>query len=127
MRILSIAAVFIAVAFPVALACSPDQFEISGLHSRVDSGYTIITGQVKNNCADAAAVWLKATVFGKDGDVLDTDEFMPSSTRNIAAGASYSFKTMFHLDEKAQRYNVTPAQGLTSRPPFHGGSLSDGC
>ncbi len=53
-----------------APACGPEQFEVTGLHSRAVSGYAIITGQVKNNCTEAAAVWLMATVYGKDGEVL---------------------------------------------------------
>jgi len=108
MKVLAIAAVLILFAFTPAPACDPDQFEVTGLHSRADSGYAIITGQVKNNCAEAAAVWLTATTYGKDGEVLDTEEFMPSGTRNIAAGSAYPFKAMLHFDKGIEKYRVMP-------------------
>ncbi len=108
MKAFAMAAMLILVSFPLALACGPDQFEVSGLHSRAEGGYFTITGQVKNNCAEACAVWLAATIYGKDGVVLDTEEFMPSSTRNIAAGSAYPFKTMLHFDNGIEKYSVMP-------------------
>ncbi|MGD0397596.1 MAG: hypothetical protein ABSC04_01645 [Syntrophobacteraceae bacterium] len=108
MKALALAAILILVCFPLALACGPDQFEVSGLHARAEGGYLIITGQVKNNCREPAAVWLKATTYGKDGVVLDTEEFMPSSTRNMAADSAYPFKTMLHFDQGIEKYSVVP-------------------
>lgn len=108
MKSLAITALFIFIAFSSAAACGPDQFELSGLRMRAEYGYTTITGQVENKCSEAAAVWLKATIYGKDGVVLDTHEFVPSGTRNMAAGSCYPFKTMFHLDKGTEEYSVMP-------------------
>ena len=108
MKALVMAAALILIGFSLALACGPDQFEVSGLHTRAEGGYVIITGQVKNNCAEPCAVWLAATVYGKDGVVLDTERFMPSSMSNIPAGTVYPFKTMLHFDQGIERYSVVP-------------------
>jgi hypothetical protein len=97
------------IGFPLALVCGPEQFEVSGLHSRAEAGYLVITGQVKNNCGEPAAVWLTATTYGKDGVVLDTQEFVPSGTRNMAAGSAYPFKAMLHFDKGIEKYSVIPA------------------
>jgi hypothetical protein len=108
MKAFAVTVILILVSFPLALACGPDQFEVSGLHSRAEGGYLTITGQVKNNCADPCAVWLTATAYGKDGVVLDTERFMPSSTWNIPAGSVYPFKTMLHFDQGIEKYSVVP-------------------
>lgn len=108
MKAVAITAMLILIGFPLALACGPDQFEVSGLHTRAEGGYAVITGQVKNNCAEPCAVWLAATTYGKDGVVLDTEKFMPSSTQNIPAGFTYPFKAMLHFDKGIEKYSVTP-------------------
>jgi hypothetical protein len=110
MKLIAIAAVLTLFASSAALACGPEQFKVSGMNMRVESSYFIITGEVTNNCTEAAAIWLQATTYSKDGTVLDTEQFMPSSTSNISAGSALPFKTMLHLDETIVRYSVVPVR-----------------
>src|ERR1043166_2170919 len=50
-----------------------------------------LTGNLKNNCALAAGAQIKITAEDGKGNVVDTTDGWPASTRNIGSGATYAF------------------------------------
>lgn len=96
--------IFVAIAFVLispasgAAACAPADFEIVGLNftARDDCRLTpcpvyVVTGELVNNCATEAGAQLKATTWNAAGQVVETYEGWPASTRNLAPGARYPF------------------------------------
>lgn len=78
--------------------CSATQFTVEKFASAVfdDCRATPcpalkLTGKLRNNCAMAFGAQIKITAEDGKGNVIDTVEGWPASTRNIAAGESYSF------------------------------------
>jgi len=92
-----------------ALACSESDFEVSGIHSRIVSGRIIFMGEVTNNCAEAAAVVIRATAYAEDGSVIGSEEYMPSGQRNIEPGARQPFSHFMNIDRKVEKLTVVPA------------------
>lgn len=50
-----------------------------------------LTGKLKNNCVLAAGAQIKITAVDGKGNVVDTTDGWPASTRNIGSGATYAF------------------------------------
>lgn len=97
MRIVFLLVAFAAFATP-SVACSPSDFEVVGFNASIrdDCRVTpcpvyVLTGQIKNNCAEAAGAQLKITTFDKNDAVVTTYEGWPASIRNIAPGGLYAF------------------------------------
>ncbi len=105
----SIIAVFICLLWAhAAVACSESDFELSDIHSRTMSGHLIFKGEVKNNCAEAAAVVIRATVYAEDGSVIGTGDYMPSGKQNIEPGARQPFNHFIDIDRKVEKLTVVP-------------------
>jgi hypothetical protein len=123
MKTVTVATLLVVLISPFAYACGPGDFKISDLHGRnepragssselLDSGYLIVTGQVANNCAESAAVRVKATAYDKDGSVITAEEFIPSGTRNIPAKTVYPFKWTFKAGKSVRKITVVPISVL---------------
>jgi len=86
------------VASPALAECGPSDFTVEGFKATVydDCRRTPcpalkLTGEVRNNCAVPAGVMIKITARDKDGQVVDTAEGWPASTRSIAPNDTYAF------------------------------------
>lgn len=60
------------------------------LEQRTTSVY--IVGEIRNNNTQAVGVQLQAVLRDKDGNVVDSTDWWPASTRNIPAGTSQPIK-----------------------------------
>ncbi len=87
---------------------SESDFELSDIHSRVMSGHLIFKGEVKNNCSEAAAVVIRATVYAEDGSVIGSGDYMPSGKQKIEPGARQPFNHFIDIDRKVEKLTVVP-------------------
>lgn len=86
------------VASPAFAECGPSDFTVEGFKATVYDDCRLtpcpalkLTGKARNNCPAPAGVQLKIIAEDKSGDVVDTVEGWPASTRNIAPGEAYAF------------------------------------
>jgi hypothetical protein len=82
----------------VARKCQVSDFAVEGFASKVfdecrqtSCPALKLTGKLKNNCPIAAGAHIKITAEDGKGNVVDTTEGWPASTRNISPSATYSF------------------------------------
>jgi hypothetical protein len=91
---------------PSPPSCSRADITIDKLRGRSDEfGYAHVTGRVKNGCAEAIGVQLKATFYGKNDEILSVQDFWPASVSNIPARSSYPFEWMERVNG-FQKYTV---------------------
>ena len=76
-----------------AVACSVGDIKIKQWSWHIDSGYSIVVGEVTNTCAEPTGVQLQVIYRDASGGVVDVDEGWPASTNNIPPG-DYAFKMM---------------------------------
>jgi hypothetical protein len=89
--------------------CTAEDFKIKGLRgSDEDSNYAMITGTIVNNCREGAGVQVKVTLFGKNGEVVNTEDEWPASVSNIPAHVPYPFKATIESYGGWSKYSVTP-------------------
>ena len=81
------------VAVTHAHACTVDDVELKSWTWTRDAGWFVISGEVVNHCADAVGVQLELALRDASGQTVSVEHVWPAKTRNIAAGASYAFKT----------------------------------
>jgi hypothetical protein len=106
--LLALSLVLLLVTNEAAFGCDLSDIDVSGVRSRTEYQYVIITGTIKNNCSTACGVQLKATLYDKDGIVLDTSDFYPAGTANIPARSDFPFKAMLDNIKGGAKVSVTP-------------------
>jgi hypothetical protein len=81
-----------------ARKCLVSDFAVEGFASKVfddckqsSCPALKLIGKLKNNCAVAAGAQIKITAEDGKGNVVDTTDGWPASTRNIGPGATYAF------------------------------------
>jgi len=85
--------VFLLMAAVRAQACTVNDIELKPWTWSRDAGWFVISGEVINRCADAVGVQLELALRDASGQTVSVEHVWPAKTRNIAAGASYAFRT----------------------------------
>jgi hypothetical protein len=83
---------------PLARKCQLSDFAVEGFAPKIfdDCKQTScpalkLIGKLKNNCSLAAGAQIKVIAEDGKGNVVDTTDGWPASTRNIGPGATYAF------------------------------------
>ncbi len=98
----------IVMASPVTAACSTSDIHIKNWKWHVEHHYAITVGELTNGCSEPTGVQLQLVFRDGSGDAVDSDEFWPASTNNIAPGASFVFKWVNEWNPTAKSATVAP-------------------
>jgi hypothetical protein len=87
-----VATALLFVAFPAAAACTAGDIQITSWTWERDRGWTTVTGELVNRCAEPTGVQLQLTFRDEAGRVVTVDDSWLASQRDIAAGATHAFQ-----------------------------------
>lgn len=89
--------------------CTATAFEVREVNiPKRRNGYIWFVGVVHNGNSVPCAVELQASGYSTKGAMLNTTNFWPASTKNIAPGAQYNFDMMMDDVAAIDRIEVTP-------------------
>lgn len=90
--------------------CSPADFVVSDVTYSNDGVSTWYVGVVTNRGTASCGVTLEASSFDASGRLLDTEEFFPADTSNMAPGSQERFKNLLKYHPAAVRFQIVPVR-----------------
>jgi len=116
--ILLVSVTILGAASPARAACAIGDIQIKSWSWERDKGWTVVAGELVNNCAEPTGIQLQLSFRDEAGRIVTVDDSWLAERRNIPAGGTHAFRIQLRTNAttRSAAIRVSDIKRWPSRP-----------